>query len=177
MKVESQCNIYVEEYPFHKQLYDELVPLLESYPDRQGRLTNVKATMTEWMLDSGGDCVSLNRLKKCLLNAASNGPFWFSKHRSINFPFYDSFWGNIYHRNDYTREHDHIYSYISCVYFLKSPRRSSPLVFSYSGKKIQPKEGTYVLFPSYLRHHVPKHRSDETRITLAANMRLEEREE
>ena len=172
MKVESLYNVYVGEYPFHKQLYDELVPLLEDYPDKQNMGTNVKATMTEWEFDQRGDYCKLNILKKYLLNVACDGPFWFTDH----LPFYEGFWGNIYHRDDYTKDHDHIYSDISCVYFLKSPRRSSPLVFSYSGKKIQPKEGTYVLFPSHLKHHVPKHSSDETRITLSANFGLEEKE-
>ena len=172
-KVKNISNIFIGEYPFHKQLYDELVPMLENYPDRQGRLTNVKATMTEWVFDSGGDCVRLNALKTCLLNATSNGPL---KHLTSGIPVYENFWGNIYRRGDYTQEHDHVYSAVSCVYFLKSPQRSSPLVFTYSGKKIQSKEGTYVLFPSHLKHHVPKHSSDETRITLSANFGLEEKE-
>ena len=123
-KVKTVSTIAIEEYPFHKQLYDELVPILEDYPDQQNRGTNVKATMTEWEFDQRGDYCKLNILKKYLLSVACDGPFWFTDH----LPFYEGFWGNIYHRDDYTKEHDHNYSYISCVYFLKSPRRSSPLV-------------------------------------------------
>ena len=44
--------------------------------------------------------------------------------------------------------------------------------FSDGGEKIRPTEGTFVVFPAYLNHLVPKHRYRETRITLSGNMRI-----
>ena len=84
------------------------------------------------------------------------------------------FWANIYRKGDYTISHDHKPQFLSCVYFLKTKWYYSPLVFSDSGKKILPKEGTFVIFPSNVRHLVPKHRYRETRITLSGNMRVKE---
>ena len=39
---------------------------------------------------------------------------------------------------------------------------------------MKPKEGTYLIFPGYLKHHVLKNRFDETRITLSGNMLIKE---
>ena len=172
MKVESQYDVYVGEYPFHKQLYDELVPLLENYPDKQGMETNVKATMTEWNWDPLSD--RLNRFINCIIQESLSGylKWWrdspcFRKDFS---PSFLNFWGNVYRKGNYTKEHDHLYHHLSMVYFLKSKWYYSPLVFTHSGKKVQPKEGRYVLFPSHIKHHVPKHRFKETRITLSGNI-------
>ena len=51
--------------------------------------------------------------------------------------------------------------------------RDIALVFSDSGKRIRPKEGKYVIFPGYLKHHVPKHRYTDTRITLSGNFTID----
>ena len=34
IRVKNYSNIFIGEYPFHQKLKDELVPLLEKYPDR-----------------------------------------------------------------------------------------------------------------------------------------------
>ena len=84
------------------------------------------------------------------------------------------FWGNVYRQGEYTQTHEHVPSTFSFVYFLKTKWYHSPLVFTYSGKKIRPKGGRYVLFPSHIMHHVPIHRFKETRITLSGNIILKE---
>ena len=58
------------------------------------------------------------------------------------------------------------------AYFVKSKWYYPPLVFTDSGKRIRPKEGTFVAFPAYLMHHVPKHRYNDTRITLSGNLTI-----
>ena len=50
---------------FHKQLKEELVPLLENYTDQQGRRTNVKATMTEYVW--GDNIKRVSRLKSFIV--------------------------------------------------------------------------------------------------------------
>ena len=37
---------------------------------------------------------------------------------------------------------------------------------------VRPKEGRYIIFPSYLIHSVPKHRSKHERVTLSGNYLL-----
>ena len=74
IRVKSYSDVCIGEYPFHKELKDELVPLLENYPDKQGRKTNVIATMTEWDWNPEND--RLNRLKNNLgkIGLALGGP-------------------------------------------------------------------------------------------------------
>ena len=53
------------------------------------------------------------------------------------------------------------------VYFLKSKPNFSPLIIDSEPSIIKPLEGRMVIFPGSLKHSVPVHFSDETRITLA----------
>ena len=175
-KVRSHCDIFIGEYPFHQELKEEWAPILESYPDCQDRLTNVKATMTEWdmlsvMDEYNFDTSKLKKLKETMLQDSYR--FYEScKYRSSHTSKigYRNFWSNIYRKGDYTKSHNHIFSNVSCVYFLKAKWYHSPLVFTQYGERIRPKEGNYVLFPSYLMHHVPKHKFNDTRITISGNI-------
>ena len=127
--------------------------------------------MTEW--DWNPENVRLKRLKNNITEFTNyNHAFRRGSNSEKDRYFMIDFWGNIYRKGDYTKEHKHLPCIFSCVYFLKSKWYHSPLVFSDSGKKIRPKEGTFVIFPSHLRHLVPKHRYNETRITLSGNMQI-----
>lgn len=172
IRVKSYSDVCIGEYPLHKQLKDELVPLLEKYPDKQGRNTNVKATMTEW--DWNSENVRLKRLKNNIIefiyyNCNNQEVRSVDDNTPVRY-FVNDLWGNIYRKGDYTNEHKHLPNIFSFVYFLKSKWYHSPLVFSDSGEKIRPTEGTFVIFPSHLKHLVPKHRYRETRITLSGNI-------
>ena len=172
IKVKNYDHVCIGEYPLHKQLKDELVPLLEKYPDQHDRKTNVRATMTEW--DWNPESVRLKRLKNNILEFVNYNSNIYSV-RSVEDAYnprylFNDFWGNVYRKGDYTDVHKHLPNVFSCVYFLKSKWYHSPLVFSDSGKKIRPTEGTFVIFPSHLKHFVPKHRYRETRITLSGNI-------
>jgi len=169
VKVKSYCDIFIGQFPFHKELKEDLVPLLEKYDDRQGRKTNVQATMTEWDWDPS--LPRLQRLKKCILDDVHS----YSECRCAGneYPLtlkFHNFFGNIYREGDYTIKHNHVPFYYSMVYFLKSKMNYPPLIFTQYGERIKPKEGRYVVFPSHLWHHVPKHKFKETRITLAGNI-------
>ena len=168
MKVKSECNIITGEYPFHKQLKEELVPLLENYTDQHGRRTNVKATMTEW--DWGNNIERVLRLKNFIIE--TSGGIGINKNLFQELKV-RHFWANIYHHYDYTISHDHVgVDILSFTYFLKTEWYHPPFVFTWSGKKIKPKEGTFIIFPSHLKHHVPENKSEETRITLSGNISL-----
>ena len=176
IRVKSYSDVCIGEYPLHKQLKDELVPLLEKYPDKQGRRTNVIATMTEWDWNPEND--RLNRLKNNIIefiNYNCNNQEVRSVEDTIPVKYFvNDLWGNIYRKGDYTKEHKHLPNIFSFVYFLKSKWYHSPLVFSDSGEKIRPIEGTFVIFPSHLKHLVPKHRYRETRITLSGNILIKD---
>ena len=79
-------------------------------------------------------------------------------------------WLANYGRGDWTARHDHG-SWYSYVYFVRTPRGSSPLIFTTSGKRIKAQEGKVVIFPGNIMHHVPPNRGVE-RMTLAGNIEL-----
>ena len=78
------------------------------------------------------------------------------------------YWQQKYHKGDFHDLHCHSVDRpeFSFVYFIKCPKGSSPLVFTKSGKKIKAEEGKVVIFPGWIRHHVPKNKC-EGRITMA----------
>ena len=178
--ISSEYPIIMGEYPFHKQLKEELVPLLENHPDEMGKKSNVKATMTNyhWGLDTKSK--SLQRLKECILDETRTHKTYATMTQALDTPhgkflpslFVKNFWANIYYKGDYAVPHDHTEFLLgfSFAYFLKSKWYHSPFIFTHSGKKIKPKEGTYIMFPSHIKHHVPKNRFKETRITLSGNI-------
>ena len=167
MKVRSKSDVYIADYPFHDKLRDELVSVLENYEDQQNGTTNVKATMTSWNITSP----QIEKLKKYAANEIDKVfPFSMVNEGSIMTLGWKDFWGNVYRKGDHTLSHQHRPSICSFVYFLKTKWYDSPLVFTDFGERVRPKEGRYVVFPGHIWHHVPKHRYDETRITLSGNL-------
>ena len=96
-------------------------------------------------------------------------------------------WLNIYKKGDSQEYHTHSRSVISAVYFLKLPKNSSKLYFkppfvdmidpdiieptfnNMSLIEINPKEGSVIVFRSYLPHMVSQHNNKQERISLAYN--------
>ena len=131
--------------------------------------TNVKAFHTEW--DWEPDNITFRNLKSYIREEVEKefqpGATQGDKKIPIRV---GAFWANVYYKGDYAQPHDHKPSDFSFAYFVKSKWYYPPLVFPDSGKRIRPKEGTFVIFPSYLQHRVPRHRYNDTRITLSGNL-------
>ena len=171
----SQVTI-LDDYRGHLYLKNDLLNFLENHHDVQNRRTNVKATMTDWTMNKYSPI--LDQFKDLILSVIRNEYMTFYGIAYGNELRYESFWGNIYNKGDYALEHDHITTAYSVVYFLKSKPNFSPLIienFNTKTKKtkplvIKPLEGRLVIFPGSLKHKVPVHIHDETRITLAANV-------
>ena len=170
MLVKSTSDVLVSDYPFHDSLKDELVSVLENYEDQQNRTSNVKATMTGWNITSP----QIERLKKYVSNEIDKSLPYCIKMVNAGQPalklIWKDFWGNVYHKGDYAKVHNHSPAMCSFVYFLKTKWYNSPLIFKEFGERVRPKEGKFVVFPGHIRHHVPKHRYNETRMTLSGNL-------
>ncbi len=185
IKVQQITNVWEGMYPFHQKLRDELIPILNNYSDQQDNRTNVKATHTEW--DFQADNLYVKKLKKYILNEIDTYcPLsTILDKENINLCVHEM-WGNIYNKGDHTVNHHHLPHNYSFLYFLKAKWYHPSLVFRPSSldrryhkldpiilpTKIRPREGKFLIFPSYLRHEVPIHRFKEQRITLSGNIRL-----
>ena len=156
--------LVIDDYPRQSFLKDELCEAIENMEDVQGRRTNVKAKMSHWCLDSN----EISKLKTFIIENNSLYPYLSFRVSDINI------WANCYGKGDYTVSHDHLPDILAVVYFLKSERYFSPLVFEGTWRKIKiiPKEGRLVVFPSYIKHSVPIHKFNDTRITLSGNLKL-----
>ena len=104
----------------------------------------------------------------------------------------DQLWMNINRKGDWNQMHLHSGQYDLCGnYYIKAPSNCGRLVFKdprpgamgsmfllnrytkYIFHKIEPKEGMLLLFPPYLEHMVEPSKTDEERISLAFDLRLE----
>ena len=171
MKVKHYAKIIVGDYQFAESLNQEVLYQLK-FADDIGH-TNVKASVhTDWnWLPNNQKFINfksfiLTEIEKHYAPGSTiNG--------NVNGGMITDLWGNIYRKGDYTESHNHWLEHLSVVYFLKAKFYHAPLIFESIGlnKKIRPKEGRLVIFPSFLTHSVPIHKFGETRITLAANLR------
>ena len=173
LNIKHNFSILIGEYPFHQQLSDELVPVLEEYPDLQDRGTNVKAVMTDWNFDLVPKSLQIKKFKLYLSNIITKEFEYYLVGQSQPPIKMTEFWANVYREGDYAKPHNHWPFYdFSFAYFLKSKWYCPPLVFTHSGARIRPKAGRFVIFNSLIDHHVPKHRFKNSRITLSGNWKI-----
>ena len=105
-----------------------------------------------------------------------------------------SIWININKKNNFNRLHNHPECDLSGVLWINIPKGSGNLEFesphsftaysvvnsysekfkldsyNYPGYKMYPKEGSMLVFPSYLEHMVKPNESDEDRISVSFNL-------
>ena len=174
--VKHRAPILRGNYPFADRLKDEVLSKVKHADPIPQENSNVKASLhTIWNWE--WDNIILKNFRDYIVNevetafkpgAVSDG----KRHRL----FCKSAWANVYEKGDYANSHCHRPNDWSFAYFVKSKWYHSPLVFTASGKRIRPKEGTFVAFPSFLVHHVPKHRYNDTRITISGNLLVDRKE-
>ena len=171
MKITANHEVFVlDNYPRQNLLLKDLGDYFENHKDCQNRQTNVKATMTEWNLDLQSQ--EFVQFRNIIISVVKDLNLYWSCSFKI-----ETLWANIYRRGDYTISHDHDPSRYSFVYFLKSKPNFSPLIFENIDlrnkkkkcKTVKPIEGRLVIFPGFLKHRVPVHIHDGTRITISGN--------
>ena len=171
MEVKHNARVLVGDYPFHDKVSREVQSLfakgVKAIPQDN---SNVKASIhTEWEWEP--DNITFRNLKGFIREEIERyfKPGYMSGGERIRLKEIN-FWANVYEKGDYAQSHCHKPNDFSFAYFVKSKWYYSPLVFSDSGKLVRPKEGRFIAFPAYLRHHVPKHRYKDTRVTLSGNL-------
>ena len=171
ISVKHKADIIKGEYQFADKVKREVLSLLKFCNPIPQDKTNVKASIhTEW--DWEPDNITFRNLKSYIREEIEKNykPGVMIGSDGRNMLKVGNFWANVYEKGDYAQSHNHKPNDYSFAYFVKSKWYYPPLVFSDSGKMIRPKEGTFVAFPAYLMHHVPKHRYNDTRITLSGNL-------
>jgi len=175
MKVPHNAEVIVGDYQFADQIKSEVLSLLKVCNSIPKESSNVKASLhTEW--DWEPNNIKFRNLKAYIREEIEKtfrpGAMCDGNRISLKS---DNFWANVYEKGDYAQSHDHTPFDYSFAYYVKTKWYHPSLVFTESGKKIRPKEGRFVAFPAYLTHHVPKHRYNDTRITLSGNLSFSNR--
>ena len=174
ISVKHPAEVIVGDYQFHYNVSREVRSLcakgLASIPPDD---SNVKASVhTAW--DWEPDNITFRNLKEYIREEIERyfkpGAYSAGSRAKLDCK---NFWANVYEKGDYAQSHNHKPWDFSFAYFVKSKWYDSPLVFTDSGKRIRPKEGRFIAFPAYLNHHVPKHRYNNTRITLSGNLLID----
>lgn len=80
----------------------------------------------------------------------------------------NSLWAQYYPVGAFQSSHSHLPCHWSFVFFVNCPEGSSPLVFGEEDLTIDPVPGRMLIFPSWVRHHVP-HNEGENRSIVAGN--------
>ena len=172
MKVTHNAEILVGDYQFADKVKEQVLSCLKFCNPIPQDNSNVKASIhTEWDWEPRN--ITFRNLREFVRGETERhykpGATSGGGRKMI---YCESFWANVYEKGDYANSHCHKPYDYSFAYFVKTRWYYPPLIFSDSGKRVRPKEGRYVIFPSYLRHHVPKHRYNDTRITLSGNLAI-----
>tara|TARA_R100000008_G_C3474437_1_gene110646 strand:+ start:40 stop:576 length:537 start_codon:yes stop_codon:yes gene_type:complete len=168
--VKELLNVQIEKHPYSDDLNEKLLKDCENFnfirdaKNIDGGDTNVKALQTSSHISSK----SMELIQDWILNLLKQRFPGHSGGSTSGFTVINR-WVARYNKGDYTRPHSHKPAFQSFVYFIKSPKGSSPLVFTNTKKKIQPVEGVVVLFDGVMRHHVPPNNCED-RVVLAGNI-------
>jgi hypothetical protein len=158
--IKENLKVLVEYHPFHESIKKKILEdnfnfIRNAIVDGYASNLRAERTVGEYYPKS------VDLIKEWVINIIRNDYGGFDYNIDA--------WVAKYSEGDYAIEHDHIPYAFSYVYFVNTPKGSSPLVFSTSGKRIKAEEGKVIIFPGSLRHHVPKNRC-EGRVIIAGNV-------
>ena len=152
-----------------------LIDLIRAQGDRQGRKTNVKADMTDWLLPIDHKQPPYDQffdfLRVSVVDSITQllKPIDYSRQPPYSYSI-TSLWGTIYHTSDYANLHNHFASTFSFCYYLKMNDPPAHLQFRPIDHSITPTEGMLIMFPGWLNHEVDEITTTDERIVLAGNI-------
>ena len=163
MNLSEKVRVYINYYPGA----DRLNPKLHDIILQKAQSHNFGAVMTAW--NEGNFIKEFKFIGDYVLKIIEG----FNSDIHLRSPWkliLRDLWGQYYRKGDYQKSHYHLPYHWSFVYYVNAPKGSAPLVFTNSNKKIIPKPGMILLFPSWLWHHVPRHNCEEIRSLIAGNL-------
>lgn len=166
----------------------------EKEKDKNGRKVSNNGYQTK-DLDFNLYKFLFDEVSKSAIDFYKNFGVQIRNHKFVNF------WINISGKHNYNRLHAHGNCFLSGAYYIKVPKNSGNIVFENPNLKVEdtfssffegdgqvlikdynvynstewhftPKVGQLLIFPSYLRHYVEANQSDEDRISLSFNIRI-----
>jgi len=162
MLLTEQTKIHIHQYPFAETLNPILHKIIMDRADKE----DMGAIMTDYF--SFG-VPEFEKIGNYALNLIRGWEWSLDTPVRRNDPLtLYNIWGQWYRKGDFQVSHTHYPNQWSFVYYVNTPRGSSPLVFTNSKKKVAAKAGNMVIFPSWVRHQVPPNKCEE-RSVVAGN--------
>ena len=148
------------------QLHLDVERIIKEHGDWQKRRTDVKALMTNWVMTEHEPFKIISDTVEDIIQT-----IWHERSSLDLKTFMTTCWGAIYSRGDYSEPHQHIPALYSWVYYVKCDEESAPLHFNwFPGHTYKPTPGKGIIFPGYVQHNVPAHKSDNERIIVVGNV-------
>ena len=146
----------------------EIKKIIDKQGDRQDHKTNVKAQMTEWVMQNQPGFKKLAEIIKQMAIQGSLQLF----NRKIN-PRISDMWGMKYKSNDHTVPHDHWPALWSFAYYLNAPKDAPGLFFPEMGEQggertLEP--GLLLMFKGDIKHAVRQVKFKGYRYVVSANV-------
>jgi hypothetical protein len=150
-----------------QEFNNRLAEIVRNEPDAHNRTTNVKAKMTKWNMTR--EYPEFKHVSDYTMDILKD---FYGKMSNLNMITHlATCWGGLYKRGDHTEPHTHLPGFYNFVYYVKADEGAAPLVFTDANELGVPVTPGYgVLFPSWLKHEVREHQSDEERIFITGNI-------
>jgi len=162
MIIHEEAKIHIHEYPFAEKLNPILHKIILDKADKRDR----GALMMDY---KSFDVPEFKKIGNYALSIITGCKWsWTTPVILHDGLILANIWGQWYGKGDFQSPHTHYPFEWSFTYFVNTPRGSSPLVFTTSKKKVAAKAGSMVIFPSWVKHHVPPNKSEE-RSVIAGN--------
>tara|TARA_B100000287_G_scaffold259429_1_gene244026 strand:- start:210 stop:725 length:516 start_codon:yes stop_codon:yes gene_type:complete len=161
MKVHEVAKIHTEFYPFAEKLN----PILHEIIIKRSYREDMGAIMTDWNIFDIPEFQKIGDFATNIIRGWSRDIYTPARKHGLRL---NNLWGQWYRKGDYQVSHAHQPNQWSFVYYVNVPKGSSPLVFTESRKKIYPREGMILIWPSWIRHEVPPNKC-EGRSIIAGN--------
>ena len=147
---QGEIKLLTGQIPNFKSIQQDLVELIDSLPDVQQNRTPVKGKMTWWKIHEKYPSISNlanHIIKKLYLFQPNN----YQKPHKLTI---DQFWAAHYKNGNQALAHDHYPALWSGIIYIKSEGLASPTYFPDCNYEHPADEGTYIVFPGWLRHSV-----------------------
>jgi len=162
-------NIFTAHLKIDSTITDTIIKTIRDGGDKQGRETNVQASMTDWAMQEEPGFVELEEEISSIINYIPN--ILSSNYNGDDtLMVVDNIWGVLYKKNDYTNFHSHWPATWSGVFYLEIPNDyAGALVFPDLGHHIEPVIGQLVIFSGNTTHGVKTIQSNSERIAVSFN--------
>lgn len=160
------------------------IDIIDLEGDKQGRSTNVKASMTSWTLNHTYDeCVPIAETfadvyKEIIKTFKPQLYEILTFYHGHEFRFSEiHVWGAKYKSKEKARPHDHLPAFASMCLYLKTPKGCPGLSFNEISKTIAIEEDQMIIFDSSVKHSVKSKKFRGCRYILAGNINIATRYE